>query len=71
MKKNNRKATVVGTALAKAILGKREYGEVGYYKRLSKVAHRIDYFIDTVLLFLIVVGGYAYIFGSALLRTGM
>lgn len=50
------------TLLAKAILGKRESGEIGYYKRLKRVKRNIKNGIETVVLSVVVGGFYGWLF---------
>lgn len=47
--------------IAKAVLGKREYGEVGYYKRLARVERNIKNAIETVILSVVVGGFYSWL----------
>ena len=49
------------TLLAKAILGKRERGEIGYYRRLRRVKRNIQNAIETVILSLLVGGFYSWL----------
>lgn len=48
--------------IAKAILGKRERGEIGYYRRLKRVERNINNAIGTVILSLAVGGFYSWLF---------
>ena len=47
--------------IAKAILGKRERGEIGYYRRLKRVECNIKNAIETTILTLVCSAFYAWI----------